>query len=418
MDREPYPHLPRLWRVEAALLLVAALAGGGVALEVGSFRRQAAPTVAISPTWISLSFSVPSASAPASAPVLTPATVASPAIDPAPTAAPEPGGRALDSLGDLPSEGSKEWKGIAVSPDVPGVIALWSELEIWLSGDNGGRFQRVLDGPGPVGAVVIGEDGTVYAIRGARLGALPAEGKPRWHELPFEGQTIAFSFGGDYLAWFARVTLNEQEGHYARLLTLSEDQGRSWFLLKIMDTTSHDSGVIRISDAGEIEFIYDESSAPDLPPALKRYKGRADRRILQARGEYYTPYVAGVGHDGTVYIPGSYCDGVAAVCVATRDGHETKVVGGVKAVDGAIVDDPSSLSRVLTDGKVTYSLAAEGLFTLRAGVAEVVSEPAPEGFRLMAIEGSDQVLGVVGGSLVRWSKKHGFRILADDKSFK
>ncbi len=306
----------------------------------------------------------------------------------------------VGAAGAAPPPGGP-WCGVAARH---GVRAAWSEGHVRVS--RGARFADALDGPGEVAAAAISDDGTVYAARGGRLGALAPDGRETWRALPFDGEPAALAAGSGQLAWAAR------DGERYRV-ALSRDGGRSWRARTIRRTRSlpdpipcgcggdSDNGpslwgpsLLAVAIEGDVVHLL--GAERGCLPVQFQYR-RAGGRWSFVRDD-----------EDALAVPGLGAGGVAYGIDTNRAGEIVRFGGGLVArVDGLGWDD----LRVAGDGAVTWLAGAGKLLRVEGGAVATVDQHAPPHLRSLAADG-DALFAADEEHLFAWSRRDGWRLVA------
>ncbi|HUS64740.1 MAG TPA: hypothetical protein VMZ28_09375 [Kofleriaceae bacterium] len=281
------------------------------------------------------------------------------------------------------------WRGVAAAPDQYGVLALWTEREVWLSRDDGRSFAPVLGGPEPVGAVAVGQDARVWVARhGGRVGALSPGGHASWSELGYE-QALALAAQGARVALLALH--RDRDAGLAPLLWISEDHGRSWNAVAV--PAHGDRGnLLRLGDGGGIDLLVRRTSeACDAAAHIEHYRGRAEAGFLRVGArEEPQPFALGLGGD--------------EVALAWR-GDRTVVAPFELEVDDWDVTVGTGPARTLVaaDGRLVELDAA--------GQVRAAWHPLPGRPDGLAGDALERTTAIIGRRAVRHSSVHGWRLL-------
>ena len=248
--------------------------------------------------------------------------------------------------------------GVAVAAGLD-LSVVWSRHRI--RSLDGSRF--FLEGSEEVRAVALGGDGTVYAIRGNRLGVARVRGTSKWHHTPVAGKTLGLEVLGDSVAWFAATDSSS-------VLALTGDGGRSWTVQTLPPII--DEGHLRLLPGGALElagYVYDCHGGD----YSVRYRGRVgSNRWRQVATGPETDYLwpSHFGPDDYDRYP----------WVAGPNG--------------------------------TYRVDQPQLLQLSENGSQIVlDEHVPDGLQLMAIDHRDRLLGLSGGRVWRWSARDRWQLV-------
>jgi len=259
---------------------------------------------------------------------------------------------------------SNELQGVAASTGSEVVVA-WSQSRISTLGDP----RELLDGKEPVGAVTVGADGSVYAIRGTNaFGVASRTANAIWRRTPVAGQSLALQVLGDWVAW---LVLREELGP---VLALTRNQGQSWTLQRVPEL---DEGHLRLSAGGALDLVARIYDCHGGDYAI-HYTGRigVHRWREMAWPAPGFSEASSLGHDGFAY--------------------------GMRTVSGR---------------QSTYTLLYETqpprLVRLAHGEETVIDSHVPEGLDLTAVDNRERPLGIAGGQVWIWSLANGWQALTD-----
>jgi hypothetical protein len=259
---------------------------------------------------------------------------------------------------------SDEIQGVEAS-SVSEVVVAWSRNRVSILGEA----RELLDGKDPVGAVTVGTDGSVYAIRGTKnFGVAARSAIPVWRKTPVTGQTLALQVFGDWVAWLV------QREDLGPVLALTRNQGRSWTLQPVPEL---DEGRLHLAADGTLDLVARIYDCHGGDYAL-HYTGRAGvhrwREVPWPTPGYSE--ASSIGHDGFAY--------------------STHTVSG---------------------REWTYALSHEAqkvqLVRLLHGKETVVDASVPDDLRLEAVDSRGRPLGVSGGRVWIWSPANGWESLTE-----
>ena len=291
------------------------------------------------------------------------------------------------------------WLGVAASPGPYGVLATWSERELYISRDDGVNFRQVLGGPGAIGGATIDASGALYLVRDQRrLGIETETGAVLWRSLPFAGDTLALTSGGGFLGWLG---LAHDTGRSSSVvLAVSADRGQTW---RTQTVAEHiDRALMHIEEDGTIQLLtlVEHASAP----TMRRLRGHADGRSLQAL-PWPTDFADawGLGHGGWAYAIASECaTDISDVCAMGPEMSDRLAPTGLKTSWDLLMH---------TSGEHTLAVSGERLLRADGDRMAVVASDIPAGISALATDGIGRALVTVGPQLVRWSPRHGWRVL-------
>lgn len=299
----------------------------------------------------------------------------------------------------------------------------------YLSRDDGRHFEPVLDRPGALIDLAFGCAGELYALRrgpdALELGVHTATGD-RWRPLRLGAcvgdlDDYSLEAGGGWLAVLVAYHHCAEESVPLTTAWLSPDAGASWRPIELPD-----SPVIERVDvldlradrlrlvAYEGDCMYDGTVLHDLDPRTgKTLRTRALSRDFQlwrpaARGRW-------------AYADHRSCDG--SLCRARLDAPPTSDHDDSSiwtAILPALHPDPvyggSDDSQLLAGPRHLYSLDPRGLWRLSAGRARPAGHPPAslDTRSVRAVDLAGRLLALSpSGHLLRWSRRHGLRTLAD-----
>ncbi|HLU68003.1 MAG TPA: hypothetical protein VKZ63_17085 [Kofleriaceae bacterium] len=306
-------------------------------------------------------------------------------------AADDPIGR--PATAPLESGGEPGWLGVAASPDARGVIAFWSEREVWVSRDDGRSFHQELAAPEPIGAVTVGLDGRVFAARhGGRLGMLTPGARTVWLELEFE-QALALAQGG---RWVALLCLHRDvRDGLAPLLWLSGDSGSTWRRLVVPEAGEFENQ-LRVSPDGTIDLLV--SAAGELGAVSRHHRGHVDGRPFSLVAEGAAPEPFGLTHDGRT----------ARLALQGGGGGGDRM--WLEPFEIAVRDWDLALGA----GPDRTLVAADGLLLAGGGAAgalTVLDAALPGRIEQLTGDGIGRSLAIAGRLGLRHSALHGWRVL-------
>lgn len=318
-------------------------------------------------------------------------------------AVPPPGAITTDSAGPLPG---LPMIGAAASPGHHGVLAAWTDDEVFLSEDDGRTFSRVLRGRGKVRAVALNDAGDLFVARADRhehvalggRGALlvrAAGGGESASSLP-EGMPRSIFVGGATVG----VVL-DREGE---VFALSHDAGRTF-----------QDEAASIGNAGFSAIVAPDGSID----AMTGYEaacgggGQARERRDPVTGEWTAlawgldaPFDWGLGANGFAY----------GVDECGPGEHDARCVIAVGASPKAVLRLPPLAAwaslQVSTNGRDTFALYGPYLIDLDGERGRVVDTRAPSDTWIASVDSDGRVLGLADGSVLRWSREEGWRPLA------
>lgn len=292
--------------------------------------------------------------------------------------------------------------GIAASPNRPELVATWSEDAIYVSFDDGRRFERVLDGPGRVADVAFDCHDRVYAWRtGLGLGVRDVAGES-WRPLdPFDGKTLDEA----HRDWGKRVVLAvrgdtvalggpaKDRGDHG-LVAITRDRGVSW---RFNDLGYYDRFAgLALEDDGTAyavtdwsDCMIDGSSATTIPRDLAA-------PTTDELGYYGASTVTA---DRTIYTRGADCG--ADLCVrGPNDTAWHRVTGLPKTIEAISLVPGASRPHVA---------AADRIYRLTGRRATRLAK-MPDTVDL--VDATNRALWIDDhGLLHRWSPRHGDRLL-------
>jgi len=296
------------------------------------------------------------------------------------------------------------WRGVTTSTGPYAVVAVWSDAEIFVSRDDGRTFSQALAGPGEVAGTAFDEAGNLFAIRGRDLlGIQRPDGTVSWRSLPFSGATLAVATGAGWLGWL-HLQEHEERGAFA-LVSLSYDQGTTW-RHQVVPSHGNTENSLRIESDGTIRIM--GLSEDCHLQETERHEGHVDGRAF--REIAWPDDLAagwGMGSHGWAYTIGTACDGA-------DDGNDLRLCaigpGPLPAVQatGHLVDWDL---RVATNERTTLASSGRLLLQLDANRSSLIDSNAPLALDHFAIDGIGRAVGSVGSTLVRWSPRHGWRVL-------
>lgn len=294
---------------------------------------------------------------------------------------------------------------VTASPTRSGLLAAWSAAAVQLSDDDGRTFRPVLAAPGDLQAVRIDCLGNVFALAEPRwLGVRAEDGAETWRELPFllpagdDQEAAQLEVGGGVVGVF-QVDYNS---HLA--VALSHDGGVSFTVRR------HDSELMEYLRAAVIDPDGVASVAVTLGDCM--YDGFVVHTLhghggaSSSTGDVTGEGILAVGHDRWVYT----ANGCEPPLCALAPGS-----GRLRPVSGTFtppLDDDGGGPAVLTGPAATFAVVDLSAYELRSGRARRVATGLPSEVTFEAVDAAGRLLGVSdGGALVRWSRRHGARVL-------
>jgi hypothetical protein len=261
--------------------------------------------------------------------------------------------------------------GITMTPARDGGVA-WSRRSI--RSLDGARV--VLPGAGKIGAVAIGADGTVYAVRGrSRFGVAGPGAAPVWRDTPIAGNTRGLVVIANYVAWIVIADGGDKLG-------LTADQGRHW---TIQNLPYVDHGRLRILADNVIELVgyMEDCHSGDYSVV---YRGRVrSNRWREVRTGAETEFV-GPTHYGS------------------WNADADQPIVSDESLQGMDIEP----SHVDADGKQQ----PPRLVSRDADREErVLDARVPEGLALMTADAQGRPLGVTRDNVWRWTQTAGWQAL-------
>jgi hypothetical protein len=295
-----------------------------------------------------------------------------------------------EPVGELVPGAGDGWRGVAVAPDWYGVIALWTEREVWLSRDDGRTFAQVLAAPEPVAAAAVGGEARVWVARhGGRIGALSPGGRATWTDLGYD-QALALAVSGARIALLALH--RDRDAGLAPLLWTSEDHGHSWNAV-VAPAHGDRGNLLRIAPDGAVDLLVRRTSEVcDAAAHIEHYRGNAvTGRFLRidAREE---PQPFALSHDGRA--------------LALAWGEERSVVTplGIEVHDWDLVAGSGpDRTLLVADGRL---LELDAVNQIRAA-----TQPLPGRPDALAGDALERTAAIIGRHAVRHSPVHGWRRL-------
>ena len=319
-------------------------------------------------------------------PIQRDATMSEPLEEELPTAA-----LASDAAIGAPVTGDIEddpagWRGVAASSDRFGVVALWSERELWVSRDDGITFRQQLAAAEPIGAAAVGVDGRVYLARhGGRLGMLTPSGRTVWARLDYD-QALALGHGG---VWTVLLVLSaDRQDGLSPLLWISPDHGATWRRL-VAPAAGDLDNALRVTADGTIDLLVRVTG--DLAPRVRHYRGHVDGRPFAGVADTEDPHPFGLGHDGRMPRLTWTSDEVHLEPSHLRV-HDWDVVLGA---------GPDR----------TVAVADGRLWNLNDSHPTALSNQVPGRVRALTADGIGRSLAIIGRVGLRYSGRHGWRRL-------
>ena len=294
---------------------------------------------------------------------------------------------------------ARSWQGVAASPGPYGVLAVWSETELFVSADDGRRFRQVLGGPGDIGAATIDDAGVVFMTRDyQRLGVYVAPDRETWRALPFAGDTLALAADYGWLAWLGLAHDGARDAQL--VLALSRDHGATW---RTQTIASHaDRALMRIEADGFVHMLLlvEDNAAP----TMSRLRGHVDGRALEqlARPSDYAD-AWGLGHGGWAYAIASECaDDDNDICAMSSE-SDARLLSTHTLTDWQLI--------MASNGASTLAASGDTLLRFEHERVHALTERIPTEISALSVDGIDRALAVVGQDLLRWSPGHGWRVL-------
>lgn len=394
LTRETLPVRGRAVRIAGRAMVVVA----GTAAVVAAVDREAAPVSYAIEVPIAIEVTRPivhQAPAPMPEPVPAPESPAA-----APERCPETVGlpdRPIGSALDAADEHYLGLTGIAASPSRADTFAAWSESEIYLTRDDGRSFDGILAPPGAVRSVRLDCHGAVFALAEPNwLGHRAPDGRETWRELSFMGSAehAALAVGGGRVA-VAHIVYNDHT-----TVALSDDAGVTWRFHRLADPTMEYLRHLAIDERAVVTLAV--SLGDCMWDGLAIYTIDAAAGTVAATGDMTLDGVLAIGHDHWAYVTDD-CD--QAVC-AIAPGRET-----IRRVRNA----PAAVEPYAVAGAHhSYLLGGDGaVHRLNAGRAARVGDGAPAAVAFHTVDAGGRLLGLTeAGAVVRWSRRHGARVLS------
>jgi hypothetical protein len=299
--------------------------------------------------------------------------------------------------GALPDDQGEAWRGVAVSSGLHPIVAVWSPSRLFVSRDDGKAFHQVLGGPGEIGGAAIDAYGRLFMVRDRqRLGVQGLDLDTEWRSLPFAGETLQVAAGGVWLGWLALADDSRSDAQV--VLALTADGGATWRTQSIAD---HATGALmRIEDDGTIHLLLVREDAVD--PTMRRLRGHVDGRPMQ-EVPWPSSYAEawGLGHGGFAYAIASEC---------ASEGNDICAM----EVHGDLASTRIATAWSLqmgSNGATTLAASGPDLLRFDGRVATVVDRGAPAEITALAVDGLGRGVAIAGQHLVRWSPRHGWRVL-------
>ncbi len=314
------------------------------------------------------------------------------------------------------ADGAPAVRGVATAADGYSVIALWTDRVVWVSRDDGRSFRQELAAPEPLTAVAVGPDGRVYAARhGGRLGLLSPAGHTRWLDVdcdqvlaiatapPAPGETASAATA----PWLAVLGLHaDSHTGAAAILWLSDDHGHTWRNL-IAPHHGDVSNRLRVSPDGVIDLLTEDSDNSDSgengAARLRHHRGHVDGRPFALAFAGDAPAPLGMGHDGLSWRLESKAGRMRLAAAGRAEGR----------ADGPGTSAPVRNwdVRLAAGGVRTLAVADGHLLELGQGRPRVVTRRVPGRVDTLAVDGIGRAVATVGGSALRYSRRHGWRRL-------
>lgn len=293
----------------------------------------------------------------------------------------------------------RAWRGVAASPAAYGILATWSDTELFVSRDDGDTFNQALGGPGEVGGVVIDGAGVVYAVRDLnRLGVIDSCGVEHWRALPFSGDTLAMAVGHDYLGWLGLA--HDRSDSASVVLAISSDGGHTW---RTQTIAAHaDRALLRMEAGGAVHMLLleEDSASPTMRRLLANVDGRTPETMT-----WPTDFADawGLGHDGWAYAVASECvEEHSAICAVGPTASSPLTSTGMTTAWDIIVN---------SNGTRTFAVSGDQLLRFDRDRITAEAQRIPVGVTTLAVDGLGRVVVSVGQHLMRLSPNHGWRVL-------
>jgi hypothetical protein len=278
------------------------------------------------------------------------------------------------------------WRGVAASPDRFGVVALWSDRELWVSRDDGRTFRQELAASERIGAAAVGHDGRVYLARhGGHVGVLTPSGRTVWTRLDYQ-QALAVAHGG---TWTVLLALGaDRHDGLSPLLWITADHGATWRRL-VAPAAGDLDNALRVTADGTIDLLVRVTG--DLAPRIRHYRGHVDGRPFGGVVDTEDPQPFGLGHDGQMLHLAWTADDVRL-----EPAHLP-----VRDWDVVVGAGPGR----------TLAVSDRHLRTVQDGRATALSDDVPGRVRALAADGIGRSLAIIGRAGLRNSERHGWRRL-------
>ncbi|MCG8416681.1 MAG: hypothetical protein MJE77_01905 [Proteobacteria bacterium] len=301
--------------------------------------------------------------------------------------------------GDAIASDDPSWVGVAATPGPWAALAVWSEQQLFASRNDGASFRQVLGGPGPIGGAVFDRHARLYVVRDTRqLGIEHPDGAVEWKALPFAGETLSVAVGGDWFGWLAMA--HDQSDDATLVLALSSDGGTTWRRQAVAaEATRAD---LRIEPDGAIFMVLQKEDCMD--ESIQRLRGHVDGRPMAAMSwPTDHAHMWGQGHGGWAYAIASECasDSDDICAMGPNPSHSIESTG--LRTDWDIVFG--------TGGDITLAISGQRVLRFSGPRASVEDQNAPREISALAVDGLGRGLGVLGEHLIRWSPRHGWRVL-------
>jgi hypothetical protein len=164
-----------------------------------------------------------------------------------------------------------------------GWIAAWDDQHVMLSTDAGVSFDRVLDGPGNVGAVAFDCFGNLVVVRDQQLG-IREGARERWQRVPAglrgnEDDPVALIGGGPDVIM---IGIARGDTWQARL-AVSADLGASWWYSDLIEYWESSRATGRQTSDGAIDIVL--TTADCMSDPQTRFRIRAGKVVREELGD-------------------------------------------------------------------------------------------------------------------------------------
>jgi len=293
-------------------------------------------------------------------------------------------------------------EGVTASPNRHGVLATWSDKTILRSDDSGRTFAPVLASPGKVFSVRIDCHDNLYALAAPNwFGQRSPDGEESWRELSFIMPTEEYQDSAKLAVGAGFVGVFQMDYNSKVTVALSPDGGVTWSFRQLQSSLMETMKHVAIDAGGRVTV------ATSLGDCM--WNGFAVHAFDAPSGELsdigdMSGDLLGVGHDGWAY---TEYDCTELLCAYAPGRARKREVAGVA--------EPSVnryYTYVVSGPDHSYAVVDSIVHRLNKGRAVRIADDLPNTVSFSTADAGGRLLGIgETGELLRWSRRHGLRVL-------